>query len=37
VHLAEELDVPLVTSDGKVLRAFPRTALSMEDFTRRSR
>lgn len=36
VHLAEELGAPLVTSDGKVLRALPRTALSMEDFTRQS-
>ncbi|HEV2132527.1 MAG TPA: type II toxin-antitoxin system VapC family toxin [Longimicrobiaceae bacterium] len=34
VHLAEELQVPLVTSDRKVLGAFPNRAISMQDFTK---
>lgn len=32
VHLAQELDVPLVTDDRKVLAAFPGTAVSMHVF-----
>ncbi|HEU4558863.1 MAG TPA: type II toxin-antitoxin system VapC family toxin [Longimicrobium sp.] len=32
VHLAQELDVRLVTDDRKVLAAFPGTAISMQAF-----
>jgi predicted nucleic acid-binding protein len=32
VHVAQELEVPMVTSDNKVLRAFPATALSPQSY-----
>lgn len=34
VALAKSLNVPLVTSDSKLLKAFPGTAVSMDDFLR---
>jgi predicted nucleic acid-binding protein len=30
--LAQQLSVPLVTCDNKLLKAFPRLAISMEEF-----
>jgi len=32
VHLAQELDVPLITDDRRVLAAFPGTAISMHSY-----
>jgi predicted nucleic acid-binding protein len=34
VCVAEKLDVPLVTSDKKLLAAFPSIAVSMADFVK---
>jgi hypothetical protein len=34
VALAEELDIPLVTFDGEVARAFPGRAIAPESFLR---
>jgi predicted nucleic acid-binding protein len=34
VALAQQLDVPLVTSDAEMLREFPQTATSLEAFAR---
>jgi predicted nucleic acid-binding protein len=34
VHLSQAQGCPLVTADEKVLRLFPGTAVSLQDFTR---
>ena len=35
VALAQQLGVPLVTSDAEILREFPQTALSLEAFSKK--